>query len=185
MTAPCAFPPFNSLSWSETIPKKCFNQSGARAYQPFMLPPRLRNRFEPIDVSIAPAQCSRRHLENGAVKVAKFLTQAGGGKSFRAALLGAVAVVAAGGLTIEALPLASYPAFAAASAPSAGPASFADVVDHVKGAVVSVKVKIDQSKVSFDEDSQPETQPMPNMPKGGPMERFFRQFGAPGSGSRG
>ena len=55
------------------------------------------------------------------------------------------------------------------------------MVDHVKGAVVSVKVKIDQSKASFDGDSQP----MPNFPKGGPMQKFFRQFGAPGFGERG
>ena len=96
-----------------------------------------------------------------------------GPKSFRAALLGAVAVAAVGGLTIEALPVATHPALAAATTLSAGPASFADVVDRVKGAVVSVKVKIDQSNASFDGDSQP----MPNFPKGGPMEKFFRQFG--------
>src|SRR5271166_5743341 len=110
-------------------------------------------------------------------KVANSLSQAAGRKSVRAALLGAVAVAAVGGLTIEALPVASLPALAAATTPSAGPASFADMVDRVKGAVVSVKVKIDQSNVSLDGDSQPETQPMPNFPKGGPMEKFFRQFG--------
>jgi serine protease Do len=97
-------------------------------------------------------------------------------RSFRAALLGAVAVAAVGGLSIEALPLASYPALAAATTPSAGPSSFADVVDRVKGAVVSVKVKMDEAKVSYDGESQP----MPNFPKGGPLEKFFRQFGMPG-----
>ena len=101
-------------------------------------------------------------------------------KSFRAALLGAAAVAAVGGLTIEGLPLASYPALAAATVASAGPASFADVVDRVKGAVVSVKVKIDESNVSFDGDSQP----MPNFPKGGPLEKFFRQFGGRGFGEQ-
>src|SRR5271165_340590 len=114
-------------------------------------------------------------------KVANSLSRLSGPKSFRAALLGAVAVAAVGGLTIEALPVASYPALAAATTLSAGPASFADVVDHVKGAVVSVKVKIDQSNASFDEDSQP----MPNFPKGGPLEKFFRQFGERGFGERG
>ncbi len=27
-----------------------------------------------------------------------------------------------------------------------------------------------------------DAQPMPNIPKGGPLEKFFRQFGAPGMG---
>ncbi len=102
-------------------------------------------------------------------------------KSFRAALLGAAAVAAVGGLTIEALPLATHPAFAATTVASAGPASFADVVDRVKGAVVSVKVRLDQSHVSYDGD----TQPAPNFPKGGPLEKFFRQFGERGFGDRG
>ena len=69
-------------------------------------------------------------------------------------------------MTIEALPLSSYSAVAATAMTSAGPASFADVVDHVKGAVVSVKVKIDETNVSDDGDAQP----MPNIPKGGPLE---------------
>jgi serine protease Do len=102
-------------------------------------------------------------------------------KSFRAALLGAAAVIAVGSLTIEALPLSTHPAFAGSTVTSAGPSSFADLVDRVKGAVVSVKVKIDESNVSFDGDSQP----MPNFPKGGPMEKFFRQFGGHGFGERG
>ena len=101
-------------------------------------------------------------------------------KSYRAALLGAAAVAAVGGLTIEGLPLAAYPAVAAATVASGGPASFADMVDRVKGAVVSVKVKVDQSNISFDGEAQP----APNLPKGGPLERFFRQFGEPGLGER-
>ena len=101
-------------------------------------------------------------------------------KSFRAAMLGAAAVAAVGGLTIEGLPLATVPALAGATVASAGPASFADVVDRVKGAVVSVKVKIEESNVSFDGDSRP----MPNFPKGGPLEKFFRQFGGRGFGDQ-
>jgi S1-C subfamily serine protease len=92
-------------------------------------------------------------------------------------LLGATVVAAVSGLTMEALPLASYPAFAGPTMPSAGPASFADVVDRVKGAVVSIKVNTDQSKDSLDGD----TLPMPNLPKGSPLEKFFRQFGERGS----
>jgi serine protease Do len=94
-------------------------------------------------------------------------------KSFRAALLGAAAVVAVGGLTIEGLPIAADPAVAGATVASAGPASFASVVDRVKGAVVSVKVKMDESNVSYDGD----VQPMPNFPRSGPLEKFFHQFG--------
>ena len=96
----------------------------------------------------------------------------------RAALLGAVAVAAVGAVTIQALPLSTYPAVAAATVASTGPASFADVVDHVKGAVVSVKVKMEEANAADDGDSQA----MPSIPKGSPLEKFFRQFGAPGMG---
>ncbi len=105
-----------------------------------------------------------------------FSVRPGRPKSLRAALLGAAAVAAVGAVTIEALPFSTYPAVAAAPVTSAGPASFADVVDHVKGAVVSVKVKIDETNASDEGDAQP----MPNFPKGGPLDKFFRQFGMPG-----
>ena len=108
-----------------------------------------------------------------------FSVRPGRSKSLRGALLGAVAVAAVGAVTIEALPLSTYPAVAAATTLSAGPASFADVVDHVKGAVVSVKVKMAETNVSDEGDG--DAQPMPNFPKGGPLEKFFRQFGAPGA----
>ena len=98
-------------------------------------------------------------------------------KSLRGVLLGAVAVAAVGAVTIEALPLSTYPAVAAATEASSGPASFADVVDHVKNAVVSVKVKIvEDASASDDNDAQP----TPNIPRGGPLDKFFRQFGMPG-----
>ena len=115
--------------------------------------------------------------------MANLLSRTNERRPLRAALLGAAAIAVAGVLTVEALPVASHPALAAASTLSAGPASFADVVDRVKGAVVSVKVKIDQSNVAFDEDSQP--MPTPNFPKGGPLEKFFRQFGERGGQERG
>jgi len=98
----------------------------------------------------------------------------------RAALLGAAAIVAVGGLAAESLPLATPPAVAAATtAPSAGPASFADVVDRVKNAVVSVKVKMDDSKAAFDGDGPPRPDS-----RNGPLEKFFRQFAEPGFGER-
>ena len=106
-----------------------------------------------------------------------FSVRPGRPKSVRAALLGAVAVAAVGAVTIEALPLSTNAAIAAAPVASIGPASFADVVDHVKGAVVSVKVKMTAANVSDDEG---DAQPMPNIPRGGPLEKFFRQFGMPG-----
>ena len=99
-------------------------------------------------------------------------------RSLRAALLGAAAVAAVAGLTSEALPLSTHPALADQTVASAGPASFAGVVDRVKGAVVSVKVKIEESNVSFDGEAGP----TPNFPKGGPLEKFFRQFEERGSG---
>jgi serine protease Do len=95
-------------------------------------------------------------------------------RSLRAALLGAVALAAVGGMAFETLPQLSNAAVAATSSVSpAGPASFADVVDRVKGAVVSVKVKI-----SEDADDQGADQPhMPQFAPGSPLDRFFRQFG--------
>jgi len=99
-------------------------------------------------------------------------------KSVRAALLGAAAIVIVGGLAAESLP-AAPPAVAAATTPSAGPASFADVVDRVKNAVVSVRVRIDDSNAAFDG----ETPSAPDAPKG-PFEKFFRQFAEPGFGER-
>ena len=112
-------------------------------------------------------------------------------KSLRAALLGAVAFAAVGGFALETLPLASNPAIAAAemTAPSVAPTSFADVVDHVKGAVVSVKVRMDDSKVAFNGDSDNDGGPdqgqggMQGLPPG--IQKFFREFGAPGLGRPG
>ena len=115
--------------------------------------------------------------------MANLLSRTNERRPLRAALLGAAAIAVAGVLTVEALPVASHPALAAASTLSAGPASFADVVDRVKGAVVSVKVKIDQSNVAFDEQFAADADA--EFPKGGPLEKFFRQFGERGGQERG
>ena len=69
------------------------------------------------------------------------------------------------------------PAYAAESS---GPASFADIVDRVKGAVVSVKVKLSDAA---DDESEFESRPRP-FPRGGPFERFFKRFG-PAAARRG
>ena len=99
----------------------------------------------------------------------------------RAALLGAVAVLALGGAfgAVTVMPNVSSPAYA--EAPLAGNAvnnsmpSFADTIDHVRGAVVSVKVNIVEN---VDDDSgRPQ---MPRLQPGDPLERFFRRFGEEG-----
>jgi len=52
------------------------------------------------------------------------------------------------------------------------PVGFADIVEKVKPAVMSVRVKIDQPASSGDSDDLP-------FPPGSPFEKFFRQFGMP------
>ncbi len=98
-------------------------------------------------------------------------------QTMRTALLGAVAVAALGGTVAAPALISGYPAHAAQiqgePAPAQiAPGSFADVVDRVSPAVVAVKVKI------LDTADEAEDQPsMPDIPKGDPLERFFRQFG--------
>ncbi|MGD0642523.1 MAG: Do family serine endopeptidase [Roseiarcus sp.] len=95
-------------------------------------------------------------------------------RSLRAALLGAVALVALGGAALESGAFSSGYAVAATTQPSAGPASFADVVDRVKSSVVSVKVKVADGG-----DVETDAQGMPHFPPGSPFDRFFKQFGMP------
>ncbi len=54
------------------------------------------------------------------------------------------------------------------------PVGFADIVEKVKPAVISVRVKIDQPASSGGSDDN-----LP-FPPGSPFEKFFRQFGMPG-----
>ena len=55
------------------------------------------------------------------------------------------------------------------------PVGFADIVEKVKPAVISVRVKIDRpADPSVDEDDLP-------FPPGSPFERFFKRFGTPGA----
>ncbi len=99
--------------------------------------------------------------------------------TMRAALLGAVAVTALGGTVAVPALMSGYPAHAAQITAQPAPAqiapgSFADVVDRVRPAVVSVKVKIVDTSA---DDNAPA---MPSIPKGDPLERFFKQFGENG-----
>src|SRR6202044_1883092 len=102
--------------------------------------------------------------------------------SLRAALLGAVALATLGGVAFE-TSVAPVAAATSAQAP-AGPASFAHVVDRVKPAVVSVKVKLSDADQVDDEDSQ-EMPGMPDIPKDSPFYRFFCHFGMPGDNNDG
>jgi serine protease Do len=102
--------------------------------------------------------------------------------SLRAALLGAVALAALGGVAFETSVAPVSAAATSAQAQSgqtpAGPASFADIVDRVKPAVVSVKVKLSDADQVDDDDSQG-MPGMPDIPKDSPFYRFFRHFGTP------
>src|ERR1700692_1188578 len=96
-------------------------------------------------------------------------------RSLRAALLGAVAVAVIGGAAFERalIPVHAVAATSEATTsptapsaiapqPAAGPASFADIVDRVKPAVVSVKVKL--SNIDDSSDDQDAPQGMPDFP---------------------
>ncbi|GAC1332690.1 MAG: Do family serine endopeptidase [Beijerinckiaceae bacterium] len=101
-------------------------------------------------------------------------------KSVRAAMLGAVAVVALGGALGNSFVL---PHPAQAEAPltvnvgqANGPASFADIVDRVKSSVVAVKVKMVETADASD-DGPPN---FPQVQPGDPLEKFFKRFGGEG-----
>src|SRR3954451_5199706 len=99
-------------------------------------------------------------------------------RTSRAALLGAVAVIAlCGAFGNSILPhgaLAEAPALTVPGQ-SAGPASFADIVDRVKSSVVAVKVKmVETADVSEDGDSSSN---IPQLRPGDPLEKFFKRFG--------
>jgi serine protease Do len=108
--------------------------------------------------------------------------------SLRAALLGAVALAALGGVAVETSVAPVSAAATTTQAPAvqapAGPASFADVVDRVKPAVVSVKVKLSDADQVDDEDSDA-APGLPDIPKNSPFYRFFRHFGMPGDNNDG
>ena len=95
----------------------------------------------------------------------------------RLILLATVASLGVAGATVgpNVLHRAGVPIYAAANAAEIAqrPAGFADLVEKVKPAVISVRVKVKAGSemMSFDGD-------MP-FPKDLPMERFFRRFGMP------
>jgi serine protease Do len=94
------------------------------------------------------------------------------GKALRRVWLSAAAAASIGGAGVGEAASGFASAYAAEAA---GPASFADIVDRVKGAVVSVKVQLSDAD---EEDNEFEGRPRP-FPHDGPFERFFKRFGLP------
>ncbi len=84
----------------------------------------------------------------------------------------AVAILAAGPGSHLNIPLTSAPAAAAEA--ELHPAGFADLVEKVKPAVISVRVKIKTASTDADQNAMP-------FSPGSPLEKFFRQFGLPGT----
>ena len=95
----------------------------------------------------------------------------------RATLLAGAAALSVGLVTGLGASLNAVPTIAVAQSLRAfqGPPSFADVVDQVKPAVLSVRVKA-RAEVA----SQRGGPAMDELPPGHPLERFFRQFGENG-----
>jgi serine protease Do len=102
--------------------------------------------------------------------------------------LGAAAVAAliAGGAVESGLvaPNAAHAELRSMAQPVQGTPSFADVIERVKPAVVSVKVKV-QNVADRDADEDGPRFSAPDLPQGHPMERFFRQFREGERGERG
>ena len=92
------------------------------------------------------------------------------------AVTGALLFAAPGGQ----LNLGPAPAIAQTQTVQAhGPAGFAEIVQKVKPAVVSVRVKLKNQVSSSDSTSGDSKDQAPSFPKGSPFERFFREFGWP------
>jgi serine protease Do len=91
----------------------------------------------------------------------------------------AIAVVAAGPSSYRGMSLPSLITSAQAAAVAQSPAGFADIVTKVKPAVISVRVKVDESAkmTSMNKNEEGNTNPLQ---PGAPLEKFFRQFGFPG-----
>jgi len=102
-------------------------------------------------------------------------------KTLRAALLGAVAMAGVGGLAYQAYtPALAQVQALTVPASVAAPGSFAPIVERVRGAVISVKVKTLETADNEDEQAGsggPGDRNFPQMRPGDPLERFFRRFG--------
>jgi serine protease Do len=93
----------------------------------------------------------------------------------RLILLATVANLGIAGLVVGSPPRSLLPTFSAADAAESvqRPVGFADLVEKIKPAVISVRVKTDAgAKMTSSEGDLP-------FPPDSPMERFFRRFGMP------
>ena len=109
----------------------------------------------------------------------------------RAALLGAAGALALSGAVAGGI-VGPHSAYAEAQSSqgqqadsntrvlTVNPTSFADVVEHVRNSVVSVKVKMTETADASDSDGDGDTPQMPQLKPGDPLERFFKQFGQRG-----
>jgi serine protease Do len=102
----------------------------------------------------------------------------------RLALLASVATIVAATLLVGPVGYVKLsgaaPVVPAHAAEIVGPTGFADVVQKVKPAVFSVRVKLknESSSVSSNDNDDKDRNQLP-FPKGSPFERFFRDFGFP------
>jgi serine protease Do len=96
----------------------------------------------------------------------------------RLTLLGSVAMIGAAIAVAGPLGHGRFieQAFAAPMSQTQGPAGFADLVAKVKPAVISVRVKLDESSEA--NAGGPEAQNLPPSMQGSPFEKFFRQYGS-------
>ncbi|MGA7383175.1 MAG: hypothetical protein WBW81_00275, partial [Methylocella sp.] len=95
--------------------------------------------------------------------------------TIRAALLATVAALALACMNDGGFGPAHADALQSQGSPVVSPVSFADVVDRVRGAVVSVKVKTTETADVSEEFE------MPHIVPGDPLERFFKHFGEEGT----
>ncbi len=99
-----------------------------------------------------------------------------------------LSAVGAAALVGSAAGVAMLPAYAQAPATQGmapvGPASFADLVERVKGAVVAVKVDVVEKAETTGPDFGEGLPPgMPPLSPDDPLYRFFKHFGAPNGGT--
>jgi serine protease Do len=97
----------------------------------------------------------------------------------RLTLLGSVAVIGAGLVLAGPLGYGRFADHALAATPASmtqqGPTGFADLISKVKPAVISVRVRVDES--ANDNMLGPDGEDLPPSMKGTPFEKFFRQYG--------
>lgn len=99
----------------------------------------------------------------------------------RVALLASVAVlgaaVVAGGVTYGRPTLPTWTSSAQAAEGQPQSAGFADLVAKVKPAVISVRVKMDETASAAELSSNSDGQGQPPFMEGSPFEQFFQQYG--------